>query len=490
MTLERSHDYLLSLLRELVSLPSETEWVEFKHNNDDPKQIGEYISGLANSAALLGKQSAYLVWGIEDEQHEVVGTTFNPSSARHKQQELESWLLQKTAPKIDFHFYEFDSAQALPVVILEIQAASHTPVQFDGIEYIRVGSYKKRLREFAEKERALWRVFDQVSFERQLAAENVPAEQVLKLLAYPAYFDQLDLPLPEGRNGILQALQSDHLIQLSDSGQWHITNLGAVLFAKKLEDFRHLARKAVRLILYRGNSRVETIRELSSNRGYAVGYEELIEHLKTWLPSNEVIGQAFRQELPMYPEVALRELVANAMIHQDFSLTGTGTMIELFDTRLEITNPGTPLVDTARFIDSPPKSRNEVLASFLRRINICEERGSGIDKVVTQTELFQLPAPLFETFEYHTKVTLFAHRAFKDMDREERIRACYQHAVLKYLNREVMNNSTLRERFGIAEHNKSAVSVVLKEAVQAGVIKLYDPSVGARGRRYVPYWTD
>ncbi|HIJ48859.1 MAG TPA: ATP-binding protein, partial [Gammaproteobacteria bacterium] len=172
MTLERSHDYLLSLLRELVSLPSETEWVEFKHNNDDPKQIGEYISGLANSAALLGKQSAYLVWGIEDEQHEVVGTTFNPSSARHKQQELESWLLQKTAPKIDFHFYEFDSAQALPVVILEIQAASHTPVQFDGIEYIRVGSYKKRLREFAEKERALWRVFDQVSFERQLAAEN------------------------------------------------------------------------------------------------------------------------------------------------------------------------------------------------------------------------------------------------------------------------------------------------------------------------------
>lgn len=488
MTLERSHDYLLSLLRELASLPGETEWVEFKHNNADPQQIGEYISALANSAALLGKQSAYLVWGIEDEQHEVVGTTFKPSAARHKQQELESWLLQKTAPKIHFHFYEFNSVQELPVVILEIPAASHTPVQFDGTEYIRVGSYKKRLREFAEKERALWRIFDQIPFERQLAAENVPTGQVLKLLDYPAYFDQLDLPLPEGRSGILEALQSDSLIQPSDSGQWHITNLGAVLFAKKLEDFRHLARKPIRLILYRGNSRVETVRELSSNRGYAVGYEELIEHLRTWLPSNEVIGQALRQELPMYPEVALRELVANAMIHQDFSLTGTGTMIELFDTRLEITNPGTPLVDTARFIDSPPKSRNEALASFLRRINICEERGSGIDKVVTQTELFQLPAPLFETFEHHTKAILFAHRAFKYMDREERIRACYQHCCLKYVNQEPMNNASLRERFGIGEGNSAMVSRVIKQTVEAELIRLYDPKANRRVMRYVPFW--
>lgn len=363
-------------------------------------------------------------------------------------------------------------------------------MQFDGIEYIRVGSNKKKLREFAERERELWRVFDQVPFERQLAAESVAVEQVLKLLDYPAYFDLLDLPLPEGRSGILDALKQDRMIKLSDSGQWQITNLGAVLFAKNLEDFRHLARKPVRLIIYHGNSRVETVREWVSNKGYAVGYEELIEHLKTWLPSNEVIGQAFRQELPMYPELALRELVANAMIHQDFSLTGTGTMIELFDTRLEITNPGAPLVDTARFIDSPPQSRNEALASFLRRINICEERGSGVDKVIIQTELFQLPAPLFETFQSHTKATLFAHRAFKEMDKAERIRACYQHAVLKYLNREVMNNSTLRERFGIAEHNKSAISVLLKEAVQAGVIKLYDPLVGARGRRYVPYWAE
>ncbi|MBN0308414.1 transcriptional regulator, partial [Pseudomonas aeruginosa] len=101
---------------------------------------------------------------------------------------------------------------------------------------------------------------------------------------------------------------------------------------------------------------------------YALGFEGLIDTLKTLLPANEEIGKAFRKEVPMYPELALRELVANAIIHQDFNLSGTGPMIELFERRMEITNPGVPLVDPQRFLDSPPRSRNEALASFMRRI--------------------------------------------------------------------------------------------------------------------------
>ncbi len=488
MTLERSLEYLHSLLKELASMPNEAEWVEFKHNNDEPYLMGEYISALANSAALLGKQSAYVVWGIDNDSHEIVGTNFKPSSARYKQQELESWLLQKAKPKIHFHFFEFNAPNNLPVVILEIQAATHTPVQFDGIEYVRIGSYKKKLREFAEKERELWRVFDRKPFELQMAAENISVEQVLKLLDYPAYFDLLDLPLPEGREGILQALEADCLIEKNDGGQWSISNLGAILFAKRLKDFRHLARKAVRLILYKGNNRVETVRELEGSKGYAVGYEGLIDYLKTLLPSNEEIGKVFRREVTMYPEVAIRELVANAIIHQDFNISGTGPMIEVFSERIEITNPGIPLVATDRFLDSPPRSRNEAMASLMRRMNICEERGSGIDKVVVQTEIYQLPAPLFEQFSEHTRSVLFAYREFKKMDKEERIRACYLHCVLKYLNREPMNNSSLRERFGIEEHNKAQVSGILRDAVKAGCIHLYDPDAGPRSRRYIPFW--
>ncbi len=487
MTTHLNPEQLARLLRELSKLPKETEWVEFKHNNDDPHMIGEYISALANSAALLGKQSAYVVWGIADQDHALLGTKFKPSSTRYKQQELESWLLQKIAPKIYFQFLEFE-VEDLAFVILEISAANHTPVQFDGVEFIRFGSYTKKLKDHPAKERELWRTFDRVPFEQQMAAENQSVEQVLKLLDYPAYFDLTQLPLPDNRAGILNTLKADRLIVKSDSGQWHISNLGAVLFAKQLNDFPQLARKAVRVVLYKGNNRIETIREIPENKGYATGFEGLIGFINNLLPENEVIGQALRKSVPMFPELAIRELVANAIIHQDFTLSGTGPMIEIFVDRMEITNPGIPLVDTQRFLDSPPRSRNEALASFLRRIGICEERGSGIDKVVFQTEFFQLPAPAFEVTPEHTRAILFGHKDFKDMDKEDRTRACYLHCCLKYVNRQPMNNASIRERFGIEEQNKANASRIIKQAIDAEMIKPFDSDAGVRAMRYIPWW--
>jgi len=487
MLTNQSREYLSSLLRELCKLPKETEWVEFKHNNRDPQMIGETISALANSAALLGKQSAYTVWGIADEDHALLGTVFKPSAARHKQQELENWLLQKITPKIHFQFLEFETDGKL-FIILETAAASHSPVQFDGVEFIRIGSYKKKLRDYPAKERELWRTFDRVPFEQQWAAENQSSEQVLKQLDYPAYFDLTDFPLPDNRVGILNALEADRLIGKSDSGHWHISNLGAVLFAKQLTDFPHLARKAVRVILYKGGSRIETIREIGGNKGYASGFEGLIGFINNLLPENEVIGQALRKSVPMFPELAIRELVANAIIHQDFTLSGTSPMIEIFSDRMEITNPGVPLVDTERFLDSPPRSRNEGMASFLRRIGICEERGSGIDKVVFETEMYQLPAPAFEVTKEHTRAILFGYKEFKNMNKEERIRACYLHCCLKYVNREPMNNTSLRERLGVEEKNSAMISRIIKQAADAGVIRPYDPDAGTKAMRYVPFW--
>jgi len=487
MTNQQTPEQLVSLLQELCRLPKETEWVEFKHNNDDPQPMGEYISALANSAALLGKQSAYLVWGVSDAGHAQVGTSFFPSKARHKQQELESWLLQKISPKIHFEFLEFDIDEK-HFVILEIAAANHTPVQFDGAEYIRVGSYKKKLKDHPAKERALWRSFDHVPFEQQMAVENLNSDQVLNVLDYPAYFELTNMPLPDNRAGILSALEADRLIRKNNGGHWSISNLGAVLFAKRLDSFSRLARKAVRVVLYKGNNRIETIREIVGNKGYAAGFEGLIGFINNLLPENEVIGQALRKSVPMFPELAIRELVANALIHQDFTLTGTGPMIEIFSDRMEITNPGLPLVETQRFLDSPPRSRNEALASLLRRIGVCEERGSGIDKVVFQTELYQLPAPTFEATPEHTRATLFGHKEFKDMDTENRIHACYLHCCLKYVSSEPMNNTSLRDRFGIEAKNSAMVSRIIKQATDKELIRPYDPDVGAKAMRYIPFW--
>ncbi|MBT3328136.1 MAG: transcriptional regulator, partial [Gemmatimonadales bacterium] len=234
--------------------------------------------------------------------------------------------------------------------------------------------------------------------------------------------------------------------------------------------------------------RTEALREQVGNKGYAAGFEGLLSYINGILPANEVVGEALRKVVPMFPELAVRELVANALIHQDFSVSGAGPMLEIFDDRIEITNPGDPLVDTARFIDSPPRSRNEALASMMRRFRICEERGSGIDKVVFEVELFQLPAPLFEAANGSTRAVLYAHKELRDMEKSDRVRACYLHACLCYVTNDKMTNTTLRKRFGISGQNASAASRLLNEAVDAGVIAIQDATVGTRSRRYLPFW--
>jgi len=487
MSIARQENELHGILTELIKLPVETEWVEFKHNNINPEEIGEYLSALSNTAALTGKIHAWLVWGVNDDTHEILGTTFQPAAEKVGNEELGSWLLRLLVPKINFRFYSF-LAEGKPVVLLEIGAAFRHPIQFRGVEFIRIGSYKKKLKNFPEKERELWKVFERTPFEKEVAAENVAAADVLNLIDYPTYFDLLSIPLPEGRNGILAALSADDMIVHGSGENWHITNLGAVLFARRLADFRTLQRKAVRVVLYKGDGRFETIREQEGKKGYATGFDGLIDFITNLLPSNEVIGQALRKTVPIFPALAIRELVANALIHQDFHITGTGPMIELFANRMEITNPGLPLIQTDRFLDSPPKSRNETLASFMRRIGVCEERGSGVDKVVFQTEFYQLPAPLFETTNEHTRAVLFAHREFKDMDKTDRIRASYLHACLRYVQRDYMSNTTLRERFGIDEKNSSMVSRIIKDAIDAGLIRCHDETVGSRARKYLPWW--
>ena len=487
MTLPRSADYLAGLVRELCALPAETEWLELKHNQGNPQEIGEYISALANAAALNGKAHAYLVWGVEDGTHRILGTHFEPTTARKGNEPLESWLLRLLSPKLDFRFDAVE-VEGRRLVILEIERASRTPVSFSGIEYIRIGEVKKPLEEAPDRERRLWRIFDRTPFEELIAAERQDADAVLRLLDYPSYFDLLELPLPSNRDGILEALEADRLIRRCGAGGWDITNLGAVLFAKRLDQFGKLRRKAVRVVQYRGVGRLETIREHEVGRGYAAGFEGLVGFIDNVLPTNEVIEQALRRTLPMLPQLAVRELVANALIHQDFFVTGAGPMVEIFDDRIEITNPGEPLVSTDRFVDTPPTSRNDALASLMRRFRICEERGSGIDKVVLQVELYQLPAPLFEVPPGFTRTVLFAHKPLSDMDKAERVRACYQHACLKYVTRDFLTNPSLRERFGVDEKNKSKVSRYIREALEAGVIKPFDEEAARKMMKYLPFW--
>jgi len=469
------------LLEEFKALPQESEWVEFKHNNSNPQEIGEYISALSNSAYLENKEFGYLVFGIEDKTHKTLGTTFKPRETKISTQEMENWLVTQLEPKIDFKIFEF-AHQEKNIVIFQIDAANNRPVSFKGIAYIRIGSYKKKLKEHPEKESKIWQKSKNIIFEKELALKNISADKVLELLDYPSMFRLLNIPLPPNRDAILAKLEEEKLIVVRLK-KYSITNLGAILFANDLNSFEGLERKAPRVIVYKGNNKLKAIKEQEGKFGYGVAFERIVNYVNDILPSNEEIGRVFRKEVSVYPAVAVRELIANALIHQDFSISGSSVMIEIFDNRIEITNPGKPLIDTDRFIDHSPESRNEKLARFMRRIKICEERGSGIDRVITEVEIFQLPAPEFIDGNNYTRVILYSPKSLRQMSKQDKIRACYQHSVLKYLSGEFMTNQSLRERFDIEKKNYSIVSRLIKEAVLAGAITEYDNS-----RMYVPFW--
>ncbi len=474
---------LQSLSHELLLQSRETEWVEFKQNNEAPEDIGEYISALSNSAALYRKPSGYLLWGITDDTHEAVGTTFNPFQTKVGNEELLNWLTRLLNPQVHFSFNQV-TYKGVPLVLLVIDAAMKQPIQFHGAEYIRVGTYKKRLKEHPELERELWRLFEETPWEERPALNPVSGEEILQLLDYPGYYQLFKLPLPEKKD-ILTRFEEERLIIKLPTGLWSISNLGALLFAHNLEQFPRLGRKALRIIQYQGISRYQTLREEPLLKGYAVGFSEMIEVINRILPKTENI-QVLRENLTPYPDLAIRELVANALIHQDFDITGTGPMVEIFDNRMEITNPGVPLIGTERFLDSPPRSRNEKLAALLRRLGICEERGSGIDKVVFEIERNKLPAPIFELIQQNVRATLFSYKEFKALDREERIMATYLHACLKYVEREYVTNASLRERYGIDPKNSAIISRIINEAEAAHKIKPVDTD--SKSRRHAKYW--
>lgn len=476
---------LCTLLKKLVALPKENEWVEFKHNFHSEDEIGERISAIANSACIENKAYGYLVFGVDDKTHEIIGTSFKPSQKMVGNNELENWLIQNLTPHIDFRIHEFQ-CEGKDISLFEIPAAENEPVDYKKVAYIRVGSITRKLMDFPNKERKIWNNV-KYNFETSIAIEECSASDVIKLLNTQAYFDMMELPYPTTQDGVIERLIMDGLIVKKDDG-YSITNLGGILFAKDLHEFKTLERKIVRVVQYNGNNKIKTILDEEFPQGYAVGFTSLVKFINDLLPRNEVIGDALRKDVRMYPQLAVRELVANSIIHQDFSVTGTATMVEIYNDRIEFSNAGDPMIDPIRFIDEY-RSRNEKLASMMRRLKICEEKGSGIDKVIFQCELFQLPAPYFVSTDVHTKVILYAYKQLRDMDKDDKIRAVYQHACLKWVSNDFMTNQSLRERFNIDPRNYSMASRLIKEALVTGLIKEADAdNKSKKYSKYLPYW--
>lgn len=475
------------LVNELRKLPDETQWLEFKHNNYDPTMIGQDISALANSAAMCEKSCAYMLWGIDDATHEIVGTDYNLQTLKKGNQELENWLRSLLSRNADFEFHT-SFVEGKKVGVLIIYRATNQTVMFEKVDYIRVGSYTKKLNEYPALQAQLWDRIRNAKFEERYAKQDMELADALRLLDFAAYFDICNIPQPTDNDGVAHYMLEEEIIVKQDNGLYAITNLGAILLAKKLTDFPRISRKAVRVVQYQGNNRLSMLKEDVGRKGYAVGFEGLIKFIDALLPTQELITGALRETKSAYPILAVREIVANALIHQDFSVTGTGPVVEIFENRIEVTNSGIPLVDVRRIIDNPPRSRNEKLAAMMRRLRMCEELGTGWDKIVITCELFQLPAPKIQLFEDSTRVTLFSEVAFSNISMEDKLWACYLHACIKHVQGEQLTNSSLRERFGLKDSAAGSISRLIKEAVALNLIKPLDPTTAPRYMKYIPVW--
>ena len=454
--------------------PSEHQTLEFKEAKTqfDNEKLYKYCVAIANEG---GRK---LVLGVADQPpRAVVGTTAfrDPVAMAEK-------VFQAIGFRVDIEEVQHPDGRIL---------VFHIPSRPRGTAYHLGGVYLMRVGQALSpmSEDQLRQIFSEGGpdwCEEQSKGE-LTAHEVVDLLDTQTYFELLKLPYPTEQAGVVERLLTDHLIQ-KQGNTYSIRRLGALLLAKRLEDFPDLARKAPRVVVYTGTSKLETRLDQPGIKGYAVGFQGLVHFVMSQLPQNEVVEAAIRKEVKLIPEIAIRELVANALIHQDFTISGASMMVEIYTDRVEISNPGEPIVPVERFIDGY-ESRNEDLARMMRRLGICEEKSSGIDRVIHEAEVYQLPAPDFRAGHQRTVVTIYGPRDFEQMDRGDRTRACYQHCALKWVMSERMTNQSLRDRFGLPESKSAIVSQVIAAAIEANLIKP-DERVGASRRfaRYLPFW--
>lgn len=481
----------MELIYTLIGYPDETEWLEFKEGNNDPGRIGKDISALANIAASLGRPRAYKIWGVEDRGHALVGTSFDPYHTKAKgNQDLQIWLRTMLSLHASYEFNVIEH-EGKKYVALVIDAALNRPVCFDKKAYIRVGSSTTELIPGSAAELKLWSRLQSEDYESRPAERDCDLLEIEEKIDIDAYFSLLGMRRPSELEVAVDFLKEQGLVSAQDNGRYTINNLGALLVGRRLTAFPGLRKRQIRVVSYYGSDFLDKASDTTFDCGYAMALSQAEDHISSLLPKKDKLSGAFRRLETSYPQRAIRELLSNMVIHQDLADTHSAPVVSVFQGRIEFSNPGMSLVPWERMLNAQPKSRNAALADLLRQMHLCEEQGSGWDIVVASCEREHLAAPKVESDEtLGTRVTLYEDNAYSRMKKAERMDAVYWHACLLYAGGNSMGNQSLRERFGLDDSRKNmvAISRLIKECCDEGIIKEEDEGSGDKYRRYIPFW--
>ena len=471
----------IKILRDsLYPIPSELNELDWKSGlSDKSERIAQHISAFANM-----KGGGILVYGVNND-----GTCF--SITKDEIDKIVQTLgniahnnLVYSIP-IEHSILDYEGYSLLFVYIPE---QSDKPVHLRGKDiytsYCR--SAGQTVKMSRNQVKALIANSQGITFEEQVAKGELTKEEVLDLLDYKALYRILDKNLPKSEDSIIDRL-TDYKLCKQIGDYWTISNLGAVLFSKNLQNFPNLVGHEVVVRKYVGANNRQLEFEQHVTFGYAVGFEWLVDFIMRNTSTEHI--DVKRKEIPTYPRVAIREFVANALVHQDFGITGMPVTIEIFSNRLSVTNAGAPLNDINRLIDLPPQSRNEQLAQMMFTLGVCERRGSGIDRAIAAVEEMFLPPVKFTKGEQHTRVFLYPQKRLKDMTKQEKISACYQHACLVYENGDRINNKSVRERFELSKNDSSVASRIISDTLESGLIKPADIETASKKyMTYIPYY--
>lgn len=385
---------LISLLDRLCAQPTETEWLEFKDSHFDPHVIGEYLSALANSAALLGKPRAYLVFGVEDGTHRVVGTSFNPATAQGKgNQPLQLWLSLALQPNIGFEIHPFDYS-GKHVVIFEITPALDCPVKFQDTAYIRVGSSKTQLSKHPDKERQIWN--RRLDWSAQLCETATMSD--LDPVALTKARKEFITKFPAQAEAVVAWDDLTFLNKAKLAKQGGITN-AAILLLGRSEASTILTPAIVRVTFILKNDRNEEQDYEHFGPPLLLNVDKIMARIRNLTVRELPGGTLFPVELSQYDPWVIREALHNCIAHQDYGLRGRIQIVETPDSLL-LTNVGSFLpgkIETVIQQDAPLEIyRNPFLAEAMVNLNLIDTQGGGIKRMFQKQRSRFFPLPDYD----------------------------------------------------------------------------------------------
>jgi ATP-dependent DNA helicase RecG len=395
---------LLEILTRLRSLPREGGTVEFKSNLEEPKEIGQYISALANSAALDGHDRAWVIWGIQNDTHAITGTTFDPFTKKAEgNQPLIMWLQQRTNPRADFTFHDVVHPDG-KVVMLEIQPARTAPVAFDNIRYIRIDSHKTKLSEHADKESRLWQKLGPVDdwsggVVADATLDDLDPEALT--VARQRFTDYLIKGEKDtSRHGAIRreaqawdALTLLNKARLTKGGK--ITR-SALLLLGKDESAHHLSPVDAKMSWVLHSADGGTVSSQHFGPPFLLSTDRIFGQIRNLTIERMPDGTLFPEALQQYDSWVIREALHNAIAHQDYRLGGKVNVVETPD-RLVLSNLGKfipPSVEWMLLHQSPPEHyRNQWLIDGMIRLRMIDQVGSGIRRMFDLQRQRHFPLP-------------------------------------------------------------------------------------------------